>query len=232
MITGLQDMLAQGPVSDAKVLLASQDYVRNVTAHEVGHVLGLRHNFAGSLDGNVTPSEMDQWFVDYLTKDAPPEMKDKYTTNSVMEYSAYPAAVFNGWKIRTTTEVLPYDHAAIQWGYMDSNEPKDKKLLFGTDDDIFTYDDLRIFDFGPEPVLSSFAEISKELKLLPNNVIEAFIEYKAPLDPRDAKPLTEVDLNVEGQVSSVAYEYSSMFGWLQSTCARCGLKKIIPSLVT
>jgi predicted Zn-dependent protease len=30
-------------------LRASQDYVREVVAHEVGHVLGLRHNFAGSV---------------------------------------------------------------------------------------------------------------------------------------------------------------------------------------
>ena len=39
--------------SDASILKMSQDYVREVIAHEVGHTLGLRHNFAGSL-GPIT----------------------------------------------------------------------------------------------------------------------------------------------------------------------------------
>jgi hypothetical protein len=46
---GLEDLLSNETLTDAGALRASQDYVREVVAHEVGHVLGLRHNFAGSV---------------------------------------------------------------------------------------------------------------------------------------------------------------------------------------
>src|SRR6202012_3697536 len=67
MATGLQAMLATDGLTDAAVLRASQDYVREVIAHEVGHVLGLRHNFAGSLGATLTSKELDDWFNAYLT---------------------------------------------------------------------------------------------------------------------------------------------------------------------
>src|SRR5690606_38970889 len=117
----------------------------------------------------------------------------------------------------TTDTVLPYDRAAIQWGYMDSNEPKEKKLLFGTDDDLFRYGDLRVFDFGPEPVVSAFSQISHKLKNLPNSIIERYIDYKAPLDPRDARPLEEVPLDVSSAVFDITLEYNTIFRWFQAS---------------
>ena len=45
---GLEAILSQEDVTDAKVLQFAQDYVREVVAHEVGHILGLRHNFVAS----------------------------------------------------------------------------------------------------------------------------------------------------------------------------------------
>jgi hypothetical protein len=130
MTRNFELVLSEPEVTDARLLLASQDYVRNVVAHEVGHVLGLRHNFAGSLESTLSPAELDKWFEEYLTGEQPPDTKGKLTTSSVMEYSIFQAAVFNGCKIRTTDEVLPHDKAAIQWGYFDSDEGRANGSLF------------------------------------------------------------------------------------------------------
>ena len=35
--------------------------------HEVGHVLGLRHNFAGSLAATMGRQDIDDWFKAYIT---------------------------------------------------------------------------------------------------------------------------------------------------------------------
>jgi hypothetical protein len=228
MVTGLEAVLATPDASEAKILQASQDYVCGVTAHEIGHVLGLRHNFAGSLEANVTHAELEKWFEDYLTKDELPEMKDKYTTSSVMEYSMFQAAVFNGWKIRTTSEVFPHDKAAIQWGYFESAEAKEKKLLFGTDDNVGTYGDVRTFDYGSEPVAAAFADISNTLKTLPQSVIETFIQNKAPLDPRDQVPLEEVNLSPNMRAAMLASAHSSIFQWFQSGTRSLRLERDYP----
>lgn len=225
LMDGLHALLAEGEVGDDRVLAASQDYVRNVTAHEVGHVIGLRHNFAGSLEGNITPAELDKWFSAYLTEKELPEMQGKFATNSVMEYSAYTAAVYSGWIIGSTEEVLPHDKAAIQWGYFGSDEPKEKKMLFGTDDDVGRFGDLRTFDFGAEPVVSAFSSIGKEIQTLPNNLIEIFISNKAPMDPRDAIPLEEVALNPTSRVLQLTSEYDEIFRWFRASTRSLRLER-------
>jgi hypothetical protein len=48
------DRFANRPIAEASLRM-QQAYFRGVTLHELGHVLGLRHNFAASLDRNNYP---------------------------------------------------------------------------------------------------------------------------------------------------------------------------------
>jgi len=213
---GLQEVLASDSLTDEAVLRISQDYLREVVAHEVGHILGLRHNFAGSLAATMTQSELDAWFKAYLLGQSLDAYTNKITSSSMMEYEDFEGRAFTGWRMRTLKQPLPHDRAAIQWGYFDSQEARTNRLLFATDDDVARYYDVRIFDYGPEPVVSAYAALAKDIDLLPNSVIEAFIRARAPRNPHDRIPLEQVDLSYTVMASRLANYFSDELAWFKA----------------
>ena len=135
-------------------------YITNLTLHEVGHVLGLRHNFRGS----------------YLY--SPEEIHNKEITgnslmNSVMDYdpiNVAPEGTEQG--IFFSTEPGIYDKWAIKFGYTPNLSDEDreellresikKELTFGTDDEAMSYPGNNIdprtkrYDMSNDPI--SYAE--------------------------------------------------------------------------
>jgi hypothetical protein len=216
MVSGLESALADARFDDAAARRVSGDYVREVVAHEVGHMFGLRHNFAGSLAATLSHKELGDWFKAYLNDDSTKESFDRYPSSSVMEYTPFKAAVFIGWKIRRTKEVLPHDAAAIRWGYMGSTEVADKRMLFGTDDDVMRYGDVDRFDYGAEPLVGAYGDLAESIRNLPNSLIEIFIAAKAPRDSRDKRPLEQVNLSPQFQAEMIAESYSRILSWFRS----------------
>ncbi len=212
---GLEAALADGRFTDEAAKRVSGDYVREVVAHEVGHMLGLRHNFAGTLSGTMTHKELSEWFNAYLASDDTQLLADRIPSSSVMDYIDIKSAAFVGRKIRKTQEVLPYDLAAIRWGYLADNNVATKKMLFGTDQDMMSYGDVTPFDFGAEPVIGAYASIGEELKNLPNSLLEQFIAAKAPRDPRDKKQLEQLSLDPEKAATRVAEAYGRLLSWFK-----------------
>src|SRR5690606_28933095 len=66
------------PEEDPKSLV-----IRNVVAHEAGHIMGLRHNFAGSFYSKVTAQEIAESTRKYLRTGAIDELP---TSTSMMDY--------------------------------------------------------------------------------------------------------------------------------------------------
>jgi hypothetical protein len=213
---GLQELLASDELTDEAVLRISQDYVRETVAHEVGHILGLRHNFAGSLAATLSRKELDDWFTDYVTGKPLDAYTNKLASSSMMEYTVFKGAVYTGWQIRTGKAPLPHDRAAIAWGYSNDNEVREKKMLFATDDEVGQYGDVRRFDYGTNPVVSAYGEIAQIIDLLPNNVIETFIAARAPRNAHDRVPIAEVNLNCSGYASQLAGQFADMLSWFRA----------------
>lgn len=214
---GLEKVLSYPDVTDAIVLKMSQDYVCNTITHEVGHVLGLRHNFAGSLDTTVTHKRLSEWFEAYVKQEDLSDYHDDYTSNSIMEYQTFLGRVFTGSKVRSTDTVLPHDRRAIQWGYFDDPEVAEKKTLFGSDDDVPRWNDVNRRDFGADPVVSAYAEIGESIAALPNVIIETFIRAKAPKDERDRLPLEQVNLGVTSLARSIGIDLQTLLSWFSSS---------------
>lgn len=213
---GLQELLSNDDLTDEAILRFSQDYVLNTVAHEVGHVLGLRHNFAGSLASNMTHNELNEWLEDYVLDEDLEQWHSKRTTSSVMEYQPLKARAFSGFLMRSRGEPLPHDKAAIHWGYYDDQEAIEKNMFFGTDSEVSRWGDVNRFDYGPDPVVSAYADLAEQIIDLPYGIIEQFIRAKAPKDPRDAIPLETLVFSPSSSARQLAANLSTLLSWFRS----------------
>jgi hypothetical protein len=143
-----------------------QQAVKETVMHEVGHTLGLRHNFKAS---TMHPNE---------------KLHDKTLTRkvglvgSVMDYNPANIAgkgVTQGDYFSTT--IGPYDYWAIEYAYKPNctdedlskiaSRAADPQLIYGTDEDVFATSDPNInrWDMGADPL--KFAkdrmQLAKEL---------------------------------------------------------------------
>lgn len=178
-VTKLQSLLAEG-ADDAAFLNASKDYVREVMAHEVGHTMGLRHNFAGSLESNIPTAERMNFYKDYFEQTL--DLETVYPGNSVMEYQPYIEAVITGDLIEKTQRQLNYDKLAIRALYY-QEKPVGKAPLFCTDDHTSgdgAYNDCVRFDSGKN-LAEGVASDLDAVDLFPVRVIDTFVKLKANL---------------------------------------------------
>lgn len=101
-----------------------QDVVRMVVAHEVGHTLGLRHQFSGTFEAGLSVPQIAEGTKAYLGFEGE-QAEGLMTSTSVMDYTNRLERAMLGAKIRTTA--LPYDQTAISWAM----EPKEETLAAG-----------------------------------------------------------------------------------------------------
>ena len=95
-------------------------FMSDLIAHEVGHCLGLRHNFAGST--NVSTNDL---LNDNL-------LREVGVSASVMDYTAInTVAVDRGYGVFFNEEVGPYDLWAIEYGYspIPASTPEGERYL-------------------------------------------------------------------------------------------------------
>jgi hypothetical protein len=89
--------------------------LRYVVAHEVGHTLGLRHNFRASASYPVEKYR-DREFTEKYGLEA-----------SIMDYGRFNYIAQPGDDAATIPKIGPYDYFAIEWGYSQFEESESAK---------------------------------------------------------------------------------------------------------
>jgi hypothetical protein len=184
--------LVYNQVDDAKILKTSQDYIREVAAHEVGHTLGLRHNFAGSLAANYEVSQRSAINKSYYETGSVPEKL--ITSSSVMEYQLFEEGTWTGDLIAKAKDSLPYDAKAIQNLYFGKTFEDSELPLFCTDSHAGKFTDCKRFDVGRSYLESLKADEDAAPRSVALSLLYRFINAKAPAVGDVVKSLKKVTL--------------------------------------
>ena len=79
--------------------------LRYVVSHEVGHTLGLRHNYRGSSTFSIAELRSPKWTNEWGDE------------SSIMDYGRFNYVAQPGDGARLIPKQGPYDYFAIEWGY-------------------------------------------------------------------------------------------------------------------
>lgn len=201
-----------GAISKQAMQKAIKDYVFEVIAHEIGHVLGLRHNFAGSLASNYDAADRRNLALSYYKNMAAPA--GIISSSSVMEYSRFEESAWNGDKLQKDAPALSHDLVTMQYLYKNVQIPKDAPP-FCTDSGVSVYADCSRGDAARSIVSYSVGNYQFGLETLPVRMLNQYIsETKVSDDPGvPNKPVQNILLDAVAQAKALAtdrYKFLSL----------------------
>mgnify|MGYP003690606895 FL=1 len=130
-------------------------YITSLVAHEVGHTLGLKHNFASSLETGYSNEEMFAAYDEFVKNGKLPE---KQMIQSVMDYPIFQIDVLLGSLIYAGKAPFSYDTEAIKALYQSKSTEQVAKLPACHDDQLDQFRDCKQFDHGGVSFLMDYAK--------------------------------------------------------------------------
>lgn len=206
LFRGLMNAMSEN-VSAEAMDKAMRDYVFEVIAHEVGHLMGLRHNFAGNLYSNYDASDRSKLALDYYkNKKAPEGIR---MTSSVMEYSRFEESAWDGDILQRSDSLpLPYDNMALRFLYFKESVPSNS-VPFCTDSEINKYVDCNMSDAGQSVISYAKDNYRFNIKTLPMKILNLYIAKTKIPDEKNTvlQAVKDVDLNAKAIAKSIAEDY-------------------------
>ena len=197
---------------DASILRVSQDYVRATVAHEVGHLLGLRHNFAGSLATKDYPlNRRQEIFEHYLKFDEVPRGLE--TSSSEMDYLPLEESAIHGQQMRKRPEdIYSYDRIAIEMLYKGKDPTASSVPPFCTDTDLTRYIDCRKHDTGTTALESAMFSVKNATRTLPSQLVQAYVSMKKPAPWERVQAVETFNIELDKVASNIVSPLNVLAG--------------------
>ncbi|MCW7753388.1 zinc-dependent metalloprotease [Desulfobotulus sp. H1] len=194
MVTSITRLLSSNATDDM-FLRAAQAEIQETITHEVGHTMGLRHNFAGNLQADLDHHSREDLYQLFLDRGA---YRSVIPTTSIMDYNQHYESALNSRRYNEEEKALPHDISAMRYLYL--GEPMDKDLYFCTDTDMNSMVDCLVFAHGTSPIAYGSSELYKSLQ--PKNLARE-LYLQMVLDILDGTPVDELYMNPEGLARSI-----------------------------
>ncbi len=212
---------------------AMRDYVYEVIAHEMGHVLGLRHNFAGNLAANYDFKDRKALIQSYYKNmKSPAGIVD---SSSVMEYSRFEESAWNGDQFQNGGAALTYDKMAIEYLYLNKSLPEINRPVYCTDSHISVYADCNMSDAGRSIVSAATGAYQFNLDSLAARMINLYISKTKLADDSgiDLVTVAEVNLNAKSTAKTLGVDLAKFVSLLkQGTKLIAVRSELLPVLLT
>lgn len=221
-LSELTSEISISDITDETITILTGDILRAVIAHEMGHVLGLRHNLAASTQGNISLSERQNILRTYLHTGDYSLTPGTYFSTSIMDvFSAADDAIV-GAQIREILnkedllesqipKIYQYDKQAIDYGYF--NQPMKGSLAFCTDEDSERYLDCGRWDISNTSVLFASSRLNNALDQIAVTLADTFIKAIDPKRKGGPIKIRDVSLNTSGVLNILNIYIKGLFSW-------------------
>lgn len=196
-------------ISPEKLNQAIKDYIYEVIAHEVGHLMGLRHNFAGNLVANYDFKDRKPLILNYFKSGKAPQ--GIIASSSVMEYSRFEESAWNGNNLQNpNTPALSYDQIALDFLYKGQAVPENHPP-FCTDSQMDSYVDCNMSDAGRSVLSAASGAYQYSIETLPAKILNTYISLSKSNDDGHNELLIDVkkvNLSAKSLAQSIGSDFA------------------------
>lgn len=194
MVESLTHLLSKDATDDMFLRAAKAEMQETIT-HEVGHTLGLRHNFAGNLQAELHDHDREELYQLFLEKGA---YHSVVPTSSIMDYNLHYESALNTRRYNEEGIALPHDISAIRHLYLD--EPLNEDLTFCTDTDLDSMVDCQPYVHGKSPIAFGSRELYQRLQ---PEALAKELYIKMVLEMLDGTPVDEIYIEPGSLAASI-----------------------------